>query len=63
MSHGENERCRAHARTAYYLPESCEEATIAKQQKLIEALTVGLQKVSDQLELIKLAPQTVLNNQ
>jgi trimeric autotransporter adhesin len=39
-----------------------QEATIAKQQKQIEALTTGLQKVSDQLELRKPAPQTVLNN-
>ena len=30
-----------------------QEATIAKQQKQIEALTTGLQKVSDQLELSK----------
>ena len=34
-------------------------ATIAKQQKQIEALTAGLQKVSAQLELSKAAPQTV----
>ena len=34
-------------------------ATIAKQQKQIEALTAGLQKVSDQLELSKRAPQVV----
>ncbi len=40
-----------------------QEATIAKQQKQIEALTTGLQKVSDQLELNKPAPRTVLNNQ
>jgi hypothetical protein len=40
-----------------------QEASIAKQQKQIEALTAGLQKVSAQLELSKLAPQTVLNNQ
>jgi len=33
------------------------------QQKQIEALTAGLQKVSAQLELSKAAPQTVLNNQ
>jgi hypothetical protein len=39
-----------------------QEATIAKQQKQIEALTTGLQKVSDQLELSKTAPQTVVNN-
>jgi hypothetical protein len=38
-------------------------AIIANQQKQIEALTVGLQKVSDQLELSKRAPQTVLNSQ
>jgi hypothetical protein len=37
-------------------------ATIARQQKQIEALTAGLQKVSAQLELSKPAPQTVLNN-
>jgi hypothetical protein len=40
-----------------------QEATIARQQKQIEALTAGLQKVSAQLELSKSAPQTVLNNQ
>jgi uncharacterized coiled-coil protein SlyX len=40
-----------------------QEATIAKQQKQIEALTTGLQKVSAQLEVSKPAPQTVLNNQ
>ena len=33
-----------------------------KQQKQIEALTAGLQKVSAQLELSKSTPQTVLNN-
>ena len=36
-----------------------QEATIAKQQKQIEGLTAGLQKVSDQLELSKPAPRTV----
>ncbi|HJW38850.1 MAG TPA: tail fiber domain-containing protein [Candidatus Udaeobacter sp.] len=40
-----------------------QEATIARQQKQIEALTTGLQKVSDQLELSKTAPRTVGNNQ
>jgi hypothetical protein len=40
-----------------------QEATIAKQQKQIEALTGGLQRVSAQLELSKPAPRTVLNNQ
>jgi trimeric autotransporter adhesin len=37
-------------------------AIIARQQKQIEALTAGLQKVSAQLELSNPAPQTVLNN-
>jgi endosialidase-like protein len=35
-------------------------AIIAQQQKQIEALTAGLQKVTAQLELNKSAPQTVL---
>ena len=39
-----------------------QEATIAQQQKRIEALTTGLQKVSAQLEASKPAPQ-VVNNQ
>ena len=39
-----------------------QDATIARQQKQIEALTAGLQKVSAQLELNKGAPQTVLND-
>jgi hypothetical protein len=38
------------------------EAALARQQKQIDALTEGLQKVSAQLELNKSAPQTVLNN-
>jgi len=37
------------------------EIAIAKQQKQIETLSAGLQKVSAQLELSKAAPQTVLN--
>jgi hypothetical protein len=37
-------------------------ATIARQQKQIEALTAGLQKVSAQLELNKRAPETISNN-
>jgi uncharacterized coiled-coil protein SlyX len=40
-----------------------QEATIAKQQKQIEALTTAVQKVSAQLELSKPAPQTVQNKQ
>ena len=38
-------------------------ATMAKQQKQIEALTAGLQKVNAQLELSKSTGQTVNNNQ
>jgi uncharacterized coiled-coil protein SlyX len=38
-----------------------QEATIAKQQKQIEALSEGLQKVSAQLALSKPAPQMVRN--
>ena len=39
------------------------EARMAHQQKQIEALTAGLQKVSAQVEVSKPAPQMVLNNQ
>jgi hypothetical protein len=39
------------------------EANAARQQKQIDALTAGLQKVSAQLELSKVAPRTVLNDQ
>ena len=39
-----------------------QEAMIAHQQKQIDALAAGLQKVSAHLELTKSAPQTVLNN-
>jgi hypothetical protein len=52
-----NEFLKAHRRMEE------QEATIAKQQKQIDALTRGLQKVSAQLELSKRAPQTVQNNQ
>jgi hypothetical protein len=38
-----------------------QEATIARQQKQIDALTAGLQKVSVQLEVSKPAPQMVNN--
>jgi DNA gyrase/topoisomerase IV subunit A len=38
------------------------ESKIAEQQKQIETLSSGLQKVSSQLELNKPAQQTVLNN-
>jgi uncharacterized coiled-coil protein SlyX len=39
-----------------------QEATIAQQQRQIEALTAGLQKVSAQVELNKTGPQTVVDN-
>ena len=37
--------------------------TVAQQQKQLEALTAGLQKVSAQVEVSKAAPETVVNNQ
>jgi trimeric autotransporter adhesin len=40
-----------------------EHRKVEKLEKQIEALTAGLQKVSDQIEMSKPAPQTVLNNQ
>jgi len=40
-----------------------QDATIAKQQKQIEALTAGLQKVNDRIDVSRPAPQMVLNNQ
>ena len=40
-----------------------QEATNARQQKQIEALTEGLQKMSAQLQLSKSSEQTVNNNQ
>jgi trimeric autotransporter adhesin len=39
------------------------ESKLAEQQKQIQQLTAGLQKVSAQLELNKPAPKTALNNQ
>ena len=39
------------------------EASAVRQQKQIEALTAGLQKVSAQLEASKLTPQVVANDQ
>jgi hypothetical protein len=38
-----------------------QEATIARQQKQIEALTTGLEKVSARLKMSKAAPQVVKN--
>jgi hypothetical protein len=40
-----------------------QDGIIAQQQRQIEALTTGLQKVSDQVELNKPAPRTVVSNQ
>jgi hypothetical protein len=40
-----------------------EHRKVEQMQKQIEALTVGLQKVSAQIELSKPAPQIVLNDQ
>jgi trimeric autotransporter adhesin len=39
-----------------------QDAIIARQQKQIDALTAGLQKVSAQLEPNRRAPETVSNN-
>jgi len=39
------------------------QSRIAQQEKQIEALTAGLEKVSAQLEVSKPAPQVVVNNQ
>ena len=39
-----------------------QDATIARQQKQIESLTAGLQKVSAQIEASKPAPKVVPNN-
>jgi uncharacterized coiled-coil protein SlyX len=45
--------------TALRGSDAKQEAIIAQQQKQIEALTAGLQKVSAQLEIMKQSPQTV----
>ena len=39
------------------------QVNVIRQERQIEALTAGLQKMSAELELSKSAPQTVLNNQ
>jgi hypothetical protein len=39
------------------------ESKFVEQQKQIEALTAGLQRVSAQVEMSRHAPQMVLNNQ
>ncbi|PYJ14995.1 MAG: hypothetical protein DME96_14550 [Verrucomicrobia bacterium] len=43
------------------LTNAQQEAMIAQQQKQIEALTAGLQKVTAQIEASKPAPQMVFN--
>ena len=50
-----NEFLKAHR------PIEEQEATIARLQKQIDAVTAGLQKVSAQLEVGKPAPQVVNN--
>jgi uncharacterized coiled-coil protein SlyX len=40
-----------------------QETTATRQQKQIEALTAGLQKVSARVEMSRSAPQVVNNNQ
>jgi len=49
--------------TALRANDEKQEATIARLEKQVEALTAGLQKVSAQLEVNKSAPQTVQNDQ
>lgn len=39
------------------------QVTVDRQQKQIDALTAGLQKVSAQIEINKASPNVVLNNQ
>ena len=51
-----NEFLKAHRRMEE------QDATIARQQKQIDALSAGLNKVSTQVELTKSAPKTVSNN-
>src|SRR5262249_23317958 len=48
--------------TALRANDAKQEARIAQQQKQIDILTAGLQKVSAQLEMSQAAPQTALNN-
>ena len=60
---GKPYRVRYDQVNAMLLNEFLKEHRKVEQQKQIEALTAGLQKVSAQLELRKPAPQTVLNSQ
>jgi hypothetical protein len=56
-----NEFLKEHRKVEHHRKDF--EAALARQQKQINALTEGLQKVSAQLELSKFPPQTVANNQ
>src|SRR5262249_25127943 len=59
-----NEFLKAHRRIQELEANNAQQQrNFAEQQKQIDALSAGLQKVSAQLELNKPAPQTVLNNQ
>ncbi len=61
---GEAEAVRYEAVNAMLLNEFLKEhRRVQELEKQVEKLTAGLQKVSDQLELNKSAPQTVVNNQ
>ena len=57
----EHKRVQEQQATISHLKQDLQ-ATAARQQKQIEALTAVLLKVSAQLELSKPAPQTVLNH-
>jgi len=59
----EQEASITQLKSAVAQQEKDSQANAARQQKQIEALTAGLQKVSAQLEVNKPAPQIVLNNQ
>jgi hypothetical protein len=56
-----NEFLKEHCKVEQ-LTKDCE-SQLVEQQKQIEALTACLQKMSDQLELSKPAPQIVVDNQ
>jgi septal ring factor EnvC (AmiA/AmiB activator) len=58
----EQRKVQEHEATILQLKQELQ-ATAVHQQKQIDALTAGLQKVSAQLELGKSAPQSVWNNQ
>jgi hypothetical protein len=56
-----NEFLKAHRKVEQLTKDF--ESKLAKQQKQIEALTAGLQKVSAQVEMSRPAPQMVVNEQ